>query len=227
MASVSNFITLRAAIADTVNRDDLSSDVTAFEGTTIDSMIKRAVDKSTIRIQRDIASRGGNKNMEVVTTSLVFAPGVEYLDFPADFVGHRSFIITSNPIAVLEFVDPTTLRTQYPDAITAKPQKFTIVGKRRAYARPVADTAYTTELIYYQAIPTLSADADTNWIIDEHWDLYESAAMFELSIALENDERLQFWKGNYDQRMDDLMGDDRNVRWAAVPTKPNLQVAIA
>lgn len=49
----------------------------------------------------------------------------------------------------------------------------------------------------------------------------------ELSILLENDERIQFWKGYYDQKMNDLMGDDRNVRWAGVPTKPSLQVSIA
>jgi hypothetical protein len=221
------YLKLRADIADTVNRDDLSADVTAFEGTTIDSQIKRAVQKATTTIQRDLVSRGGHKNMETVTTSLTFTAGVEYLDFPTDFAGHRSFIITSDPLRVLEFVDPVTLRTQYANAATNKPEKFTIIGTRRAYARPIADSAYTTELIYYAALTALSADSDTNWVLTYHPDIYIAAAMIELSIFLENDQRLQFWKGKYDQSMNDLMGDDRNVRWAGVPQMPNLQVAIA
>lgn len=221
------YLKLRAAIADTVNRDDLSADVTAYEGTTIDSTIKRAVETATTTIQRDLVSRGGHKNMETVSTSLTFTSGQEYIDFPTDFAGHRSFIITSDPVRVLEFVDPVTLRTQYGSAATGKPEKFTIVGSRRAYARPIADSAYTTELIYYAALTALSADSDTNWVLTSHPDIYIGAAMIELCIFLENDQRLQFWKGYYDQKMNDLMGDDRNVRWAAVPTMPNLQVAIA
>lgn len=225
--AVDTYLKLRAAIADTVNRDDLSADVTAFEGTTIDSQIKRAVETATNSITRDLVSRGGHKNMETVTTSLTFTASQEYIDFPTDFRGHRSFIITSNPVVVLEFVDPTTLRTQYPNSTTGKPEKFTVIGTRRAYARPIADSAYTTELIYYASLSALSADSDTNWLLTSHPDIYIGAAMIELCILLENDERLQFWKGYYDQKMNDLMGDDRNVRWAGVPTKPNLQVSIA
>lgn len=225
--AINTYIKLRAAVADTANRDDLSADVTAFESTTIDGMIKRAVANATAAIQRDLVSRGGHKNMEAVDTSLTFTAGTETLSFPSDFAGHRSFIITSNPIRVLEFVDPTTLRTQYPSAATGQPEKFAIVGTRTAYARPVPDSAYTTELIYYQALSALSADSDTNWLLTSHPDVYVAAAMIELCIYLENDDRLQYWKGHYDQKVNDLMGDDRNVRWAAVPVKPNLQVAIA
>lgn len=225
--AVSTYIALRAAIADTLNRDDLSADVTAYEGTTIDSMIKRSVENATAIINRDLVSRGGHKNMEQVDTSISTVGGTETVTFTTSFSGHRTFILATNPLTVLEFVDPTSLWTQYPDSATGQPEKFTIIGTRTAYLRPIPDSAYATRLVYYEKLTSLSADSDTNWVLTSHPDVYIAAAMIDLSINLENDERIQFWKGYYDQKVNDLMGDDRNVRWAGVPTKPSLQVSIA
>ena len=222
--AVDTYLKLRAAIADTVNRDDLSADVTAFEGTTIDSQIKRAVENATNTINRDLVSRGGHKSMEAVISVTIDS---ESETLTTGFSGHRALILETSPLTVLEFVDPTTLWTQYPNATTGKPEKFTLIGDRTAYFRPIPDTSYTGRLVYYQKLAALSADADTNWLLTSHPDVYIGAAMVELCIVLENDERLQFWKGYYDQKVNDLMGDDRNVRWAGVPTKPNLQVSIA
>jgi hypothetical protein len=225
--AIDTYIKLRAAIADTANRDDLSADVPVFEGTTIEGMIKRAVANSTVTIQRDLIARGGHKNMETVDATLSTAAGVEYLDFPADFAGVRTFLLTGDPLRVLEFVDPTTLWIQYAAAATGRPEKYTIVGARRAYLRPVPDSAYAARLVYAQALPALEEDSDTNWLLTGHPDIYVGAAMMELCLYLENDTRLAFWKAYYDLKLTQLMGDDRNTRWAAVPQKPNLQVALA
>ena len=225
--AIDTYIKLRAAIADTANRDDLSAEVPVFEGTTIEGMIKRAVANATATIQRDLAARGGHKNMEIMDATLTTTAGVEYIDFPADFAGARSFMLTGDPLRVLEFVDPTTLWIQYAAAATGRPEKFTIVGARRAYLRPVPDSSYTTRLVYAQALPALEADADTNWVLTAHPDIYVGAAMMELCLYLENDTRLMVWKAYYDLKLTQLMGEDRNARWAAMPQKPNLQAALA
>lgn len=225
--AIDTYIKLRAAIADTANRDDLSADVPVFEGATIEGMIKRAVANATATIQRDLVARGGHKNMETLDATLTTAAGVEYLDFPTDFAGARTFLLTGDPLRVLEFVDPTTLWIQYAAAATGRPEKYTIVGARRAYLRPVPDSGYAARLVYTQTLSALEDDADTNWVLTQHPDIYVGAAMMELCLYLENDTRLAFWKAYYDLKLTQLMGDDRNVRWAAMPQKPNLQVALA
>ncbi len=225
--AIDTYIKLRAAIADTANRDDLSADVPVFEGTTIEGMIKRAVANATATIQRDLVARGGHKNMETIDATLTTTAGVEYVDFPGDFAGVRTFLLTGDPLRVLEFVDPTTLWIQYAAAAAGKPEKYTIVGARRAYLRPVPDGSYATRLVYAQALTALEDDADTNWVLTGHPDIYVGAAMMELALYLENDTRLEFWKAYYDLKLTQLMGDDRNVRWASMPQKPNLQVALA
>lgn len=225
--AIDTFDKLQAAIADTVNRDDLSADVSTFSPATIDGMIKRSIEYATTTIGRDLISRGGHKGMETVTNSLTLTGGTETLTLPTDFLGARAFILTTNPLQVLDFVDPTTLWTQYPNSVSGKPEKYAIVGTGTAYLRPIPDTSYTTRLVYFAKIPALSSTQTTNWLLTANPDIYIAAAMIELCIYLENDDRLQFWKGYYDQKMNDLMGDDRNTRWSAVPAKPNLQVAIA
>lgn len=225
--AIDTHLKLRAAVASTINRDDLSADITAFEGTTIESEIKRAVAIATASVQRDLVSRGGHKGMEALDATLTTAAGTEYVDFPADFVGVRSFILMSDPLRVLVFLDPTGLWTAYPNAAQNKPEKFTIIGARRAYLRPIPDAAYTIRLVYSQALTALDGDTDTNWLLTSHPDIYIAACMIEVCLIVENDDRLQYWKGIYDQKMNDLMGDDRNVRWAAVPAMPTLPVAIA
>lgn len=225
--AITTYQGLRAAICDTVNNDAISSAVTAFESISIDSTVKRAVEKATMRIQRDLISRGGHKNMEAVNTSLTTTNGVEYLDFPSDFAGARVFQLSTNPLVNLAFADPNSLWLEYPTPVTGKPVKYTIIGLQRAYMRPIPDSTYATRLVYYQQLTALSADSDSNWVLTYHWDIYEAAAMLELCLALETDERLQYWNGIYNQKMNDLMGDDRNVRWAAVPQTPTVQMAIA
>jgi hypothetical protein len=225
--AIDTYAKLQAAIADTVNRDDLSADVSAYSPATIDGMVKRSIAYATATIQRDLISRGGHKNMETVINSLTTSSGVETVTLPTDFLGARTFYLSTNPLVMLEFVDPTTLFNQYPSSATGRPEKYTIIGTNTAYLRPIPDGTYTTRLIYSASIPVLSDVQTTNWLLTGHPDIYIAAAMLELCIYLENDERLQFWKGYYDQKMNDLMGDDRNTRWSAVPTKPNLQVAIA
>jgi hypothetical protein len=226
--AIDTYDKLQATLADTVNRDDLSADVTTFSPAQIDGMIKRAIAYGTATIQRDILSRGGHKSMETVNNALTTTSGSETVTLPSDFGSVRAFMLTTNPYAVLEFVDPTTLFTQYPSTTTGKPEKYTIIGAGTVYLRPIPDSStYGIRLVYYAHIPVLSSSQTTNWLLTSHPDIYVAAGMVELCIYLENDDRLQFWKGYYDQKLNDLMGDDRNTRWSAVPTKPNLQVALA
>jgi hypothetical protein len=225
--AIDSYAKLQSAIADTVNRDDLAADVTTFSPAAIDGMIKRAIEYGTHYLNRNINARGGIKFQETVSNALATVAGTETVTLPTDFAGARTFYLATDPITILEFVDPTTLFTQYPSAATGTPLKYTIVGTNTAYLRPIPDSAYTTRLIYYAKIPALSDTDTTNWVLTNGPDVYIAAAMIELCIYLENDDRLQFWKGKLDEAINDMMGDDRQVRWAAVPSKPNLQVSIA
>lgn len=224
--AIDTYNKLQAAVADTVNRDDLSAEVSSFSPTQIDGAIKRAIAYAEKAIQRDIVARGGTKHMETVKNTLTTSTGVETLSLPSDFLGARLLAITSEPYRILEFVDPNTLFMQYPSTNSGTPEKYTIVSATTAYLRPVPSSNFSLRLIYTAAIPALSSEQTTNWVLFNAPDLYIAASMIELCIYLENDDRLQYWKLYYDERIGALLGDDRNSRWSAVPVKPNVQVTI-
>lgn len=227
--AIDTYAKLQSAVGDAANRDDLFDDVTVYSPAAIDGMIKRAIADATTGIQRDIVSRGGHKNMETVDDTLVTVGGNEVVTMPVDFAGHRSFLLLSaNAYQVLDFLDPTTLYRQFPSQVSDTPTKFTITGTRTARLRAIPDGVYPLRLIYFQALTALvgGASPTTNWVLTGHPDIYVSRAMWRLSLMLENDARVPFWKGDYDQQVNDLMGDDRNVRWAGI-TNPQVQVNIA
>lgn len=225
--AIDTYEKLQSAIGDAANRDDLFADVTAYSPATIDGLIKREIADATTGIQRDLMARGGHKSMEVVLDTLVTVGGTETVTFPADFLGHRAFILyTSGAKAIpLGFMDPASLYSTSPSQVPSIPQKFTITERIIARLRPIPDGAYTTRLIYYQALTVLTTTS-TNWVLLTSPDIYVARAMWQLSIKLEQFDRAPIWNAQYTQLMSDLMGDERNVRWAGVPTTPSVTVQI-
>lgn len=225
--AVDSYNKLQAALADQVNRDDLSADVTSYSPAQLDSVIKRAIEYSTATIQRDLmALNNGHKSMEAINNSLSTTGGVETLALPTDFLSARAFMTTGAPYRVLEFKDPNSLFQTYPNTTTGQPVAYTLIAGV-AYLRPIPDGAYTTRLIYNQAIPALTASNTSNWVLASHPDLYIAAGMVELALYLENETSAAIWKARYDEQLNRLMGNDKASRWATVPVKPSLQVAIA
>lgn len=224
--AVDTYDKLQSALADQINRDDLSVDVTAYSPATIDSAIKRFIARAENMIERDLNSRGGHKSMETVTTSLSTTGGTQTLTLPTDFLSSRTFALSlAGSTKVLTFLDTTSLFNLYPSTVSGEPEAFTIVGTNTAYLRPVPDGVYSTLLIYTAKLPRLSSTQTTNWLLTNHEDIYIHACMIHSGLYLENDERLVLMKGAYDQSINDLMGDDRMTRWNAVQN-PNVQVAI-
>lgn len=225
--AVDTYDKLQATLADTVNRDDLSADVTTFSPAQIDSAIKRAIDYGTRTIQRDLmALNGGHKSMEAISNSLTTTASGETVTLPTDFLSARAFMTTGTPYRVLEFKDPNSLFQQYPNTTTGQPVAYTLIAGT-AYLRPIPDGVYTLRLIYNQTIPALTSSNTSNWILASHPDLYVAAGMLELAIYLENETSAAIWKARYDEHLNRLMGNDKASRWATVPVKPSLQVAIA
>ncbi|MDX2224592.1 MAG: hypothetical protein SFV21_17705 [Rhodospirillaceae bacterium] len=225
--AIDTYDKLQAAVADTVNRDDLSADVTSFSPAQIDGAIKRAIAYAEKTLQRDLVGRGGTRDMEALSDALSTATGAESVALPADCLGIRMLALAGEPACVLDFVDPNTLFTRYPSKTVGRPMAYTLVGATTAYLRPVPDRATPLRLIYVRALPALSAAQSTNWLLAAAPDLYVGAAMLELCLYLENDDRLQFWKAYVDEKLDRLMAEDRHGRWPAVPQRPDVQVALA
>jgi hypothetical protein len=77
---------------------------------------------------------------------------------------------------------------------------------------PTPDSAYSISIDYYAKIPALSTAA-TNWLMTGHPGVYLSAAMAELCLYLQDDQRITLWDQKYRSEVAALQeSDDQAIR---------------
>ena len=77
--------------------------------------------------------------------------------------------------------------------------------------RPDGD--YDIKFTYYARFTALSADADTNWLLTKHPDIYLFASLAEAAPFMLNDERAPLWEAKYEATKSALeLADDQSLR---------------
>lgn len=209
------------------NRDDLFATVTTGP-TTIESAIDVAIQNATKTLSRDLSRRGGTALQEIVNDTLVTIAGTETVALPAALAGIRLFGIRTDPFVTLVPRDFVTLVNDYPSTATNKPAEYAQVAITTAYLRPIPDAVYSLRLIYFNNLAALTASV-TNPIFDNNPDVYEAASMVEVALLMEDEAAANRWRVVYDQKMNDLTGQDKMSGWAAAMSgaTPSVQVNIA
>jgi hypothetical protein len=94
-------------------------------------------------------------------------------------------------------------RTKLIRTTPGAPYQAAIMG-RTAYFAPVPDAEYTTRLSYTRRVPALSDAEPTNWLLEDHPDIYRLAVLAESAPYLKEDERVMLWEGLLEKRLEDL-----------------------
>lgn len=179
--AINTFTTLKTAIADFLNRDDLSS--------SIDNFIALAESG----INRDIR----HWKMEKRSSGQQSA-GDEYAQVPADWMETIRFHVTDNGTSPLNLISRAAMsdkRASNEDA-TGTPTHYTHAdGQFQLYPTPSADT--NTELLYYAKTEALSASNSSNWLLLEAPDVYLYGALVHSAPYLGEDERVTVWAQMY------------------------------
>lgn len=142
-----------------------------------------------------------NRTLRVIdmeeTVALVADPAA---DLPTDFLAVRSLRITDG--GELEGTSLRALHEAYED-VTGTPAMFAIADGEIHLGPAPADEEDLT-LVYFQAIPALSADNETNWLITNHPDIYLFGSLTMAEAFLWNDERIPLWKSALEEALDEL-----------------------
>ena len=177
--AISTYTELKSAVADWLNRDDLTAVVPTFIALAETSM------------ERALRTR----KMLVRANATI---DTQYSAVPSDFLEIRSMKITSSsPIQpmyaqTIEAMDD--LDAKNPG--TGKPVYFCVVGNQ-IRVHPAPSGNYTAELAYYSTINKLSASVASNWILASHPDAYLYGALLQAAPYLKDDERAGVWSGLY------------------------------
>ena len=156
----------------------------------------------------------------------------EYYSLPPDFGGMRDIQIISPPETV-----PSRSRTLYyssPEQMNAQSQLSSGISLNIGYYTIIAEQIQVwplgaggdiLELIYYRRIPALVPEApgDSNWVSEDHPDIYLSLLMYEISLFIKNHDIAQGWTDRLNVALDELDITDKMERWSGTPmaTRPD------
>lgn len=181
---LSNYGELKASIADFLNRNDLTAQIPDF----IRLFESRANDRVRVR-------QGLLRTTLVLTGQFTAAPeGLEEIESCWIPSPHKK-------IGVITTLQAAVERERTANA-TGPLESVSVVGNEiEAFPTPSADT--TLSLVYFQTVPPLAADEDSNWLLDKYPDLYLYGSLIASAPFLKDDDRLQMWTALHDTRLEE------------------------
>jgi hypothetical protein len=195
--TITNYGTLKTAIADTLNRDDLTSVIPSF-----------------VRLAEAQFNRRIRSHRQIARGSLTIDTQFETL--PADWLETIRITMDANPIRVLTQIsldDLTRYRTAT-DNTTNAPVYFAHTGTDIELF-PTPSTSFTAQITYYAKIATLSADGDTNWLLTNHPDAYLYGALIHSAPYLKDDTRLAVWSALLGQAISEIEQENAAARFGS------------
>jgi len=189
MALITTHATLVAAVAEWLNRGDISS-----SGVGIDLMIQSA----EARLRRDPRV----KTLDVAT----FSVDADDEAAPTGFRTLVSLEHNSSPYGTIEIVGPSMiaeLKGRY--GASGRPRYAAVLDKAGSYVfrfAPVPDGTYTLRMVFWRTLTALSAGS--NWLVASHPDIYLYATLCESAGYMKDDERLPIWEQALEQRIEAL-----------------------
>lgn len=189
--SLDTFANLKSAIADWLNRTDLTSSIPDF------------ITLAEAEMNRRIKTRRKYIRAEA-------ALAAEFVDLPSDFDSAVSLVIEStDPTRRLTYIDPDKAVELKASTYTASgvPVHYSIVGDELQII-PTPDSSYTGELTYRQKIPALSDSNTSNWVLVSHSDIYLYGALIHAAPFLRDDERVAVWGALHERALASLERED-------------------
>jgi hypothetical protein len=195
--ALSNYTELKDAIADWLDRSDLTARIPDF------------IALAETRINRELRIRAMEYRATMNTTA-----GQRYFALPGGYIQMRNFQLNTNPVTPLEYITPEMLDRLYGSNTTGKPKAYSLIGDEIQLA-PIPDAVYEVEMAYYEKFTPLGDGTEgtvtSNWLTANAPDILLYGALIEAEPFIKNDERIQLWLTAYKEAVDKLQkADDRD-----------------
>jgi len=177
--AISTYAELKESIAGWLNRDDLTANIPDFIALAESSI------NNEIRHWR----------METRAETTIDS---QFTGIPSDWVSTIRFHLENAGTTDLRYLpraEMQRVRAEQDDS-TGTPEYY---GHNAAQFEvlPSPDGPYSSILLYYAKVPTLSDSVTTNWLLTHHPDVYLYGALIHSAPFLKEDERAQVWAALY------------------------------
>jgi len=196
--ALSTFTELKDAIADWLDRSDLTARIPDF------------ITLAEARLNRDLRIRPMEVRSSMETTS-----GQQYFNLPGGYIQMRNIQLNTNPTAPLEYITPEMLDRLYGSSTTGKPRAYSLIGDEIQLA-PIPDSDYTVEMAFYEKFTALgdgtSGTVTSNWLTTNAPDVLLYGALLEAEPFIKNDERIGLWLNAYNGAVKKIQDADARDR---------------
>lgn len=192
--AITTYSELKTAIANWLNRDDLTSVIPDFISLT----------------EADLNRKVRHWRMEQRATAEFDA---RYTTLPTDFMESVRLHLDVDERPV-ELLTPLALqqRRQGNSDTQGKPQFYAIIaGQIEVW--PTPDATYTGELYYYQRTDALSESNTSNWLLQYFPDAYLYGALVHSAPYLVDDQRTQTWAALYQSAINGINNNNEKAKF--------------
>lgn len=209
---INSYDTLKAAMADWLNRQDLVAQIPQFI--------------SLFEAEYDMDERGRIQKSVVISQADL---AQELSPVPADYIQMQNLRIpgSTNNYDGLDMLTSNQVgwfRERY--NVAGEPLYYAIIGTQLRLV-PAPDQQYSFEMEYFAKLPKLQDESTpgagdavpTNWLLQDHPSIYLYGSLKHAEPYLKNDERVATWKGLYDEAMDKLNVTDDRALFSGAPPK--------
>ena len=192
--AITTYAELKTAVADFLNRDDLTAVVPTF--------ISLA--------EADMQRRVRHWRMEKRSSAELDA---QYAAVPGDWLETIRFYLTDGSTSPLELISQPELlqRKRSIENTAGRPAYYAVTGAQFELF-PVPNDTYNGELLYFAKIPVLSDSNTSNWLLADSPDAYLYGALVHSAPYLKDDQRTQVWAALYQSVVDTLNGASDKAR---------------
>lgn len=190
--AIDTYSELKSAIADWLNRDDLTSVIPSF------------IELAEAELTRNLRHRKMIARADATINS-------EYTQTPLDWFQTQTLILETDPVTTLSYLTPEALNAKRAaSTANGKPLFYTMIGTEiQVYPVPSGD--YTAEMVYYSKIPSLSDSETTNWLLTLAPDIYLYGSLMQSAPYLQDDNRLSVWNALYQKKIEDIYISDQRT----------------
>lgn len=158
---------------------------------------------------------------ETTTTLSATVANAGKISLPDDFKKARTLTFNSGSgnYVVLKQLSPDDFQARFLNDETGEPQAYSILNNQ-LWVGPTPAATYSLSLVYVEGIPTLSQSNQTNWLIENHPDLYFFGALMYAELDGWNDERAHDFDGAVDRIIAEIKFADAQRRTNNVDDVP-------
>lgn len=194
---ITNYTELQSAVADFLNRDDLTATIPTF------------IDMAEASLNRDLRHwRNENRAIAPVNS--------RYSALPGDFVEPIRMELADDKtrVTLMSHYEMQQQREITNDKV-GKPLNYNITqGEIELF--PTPDGTYNLEMYYYGKIPELSANNATNTILTNFPDAYLYGSLIHTAPYLGDDQRTQVWASLYQNTISAINSQSERAKQGAV-----------